>query len=97
VWEKRVVLEYHPQTAPLWRDPRDVTSADAHDTCVGFHKTGDRHEGGGLAGAGWTEERDKLAWGNGDGNPVHDGLPVVALDETLNRDALGATAALHHV
>lgn len=61
VWEERVALEDEVHIAPIGRDGGDVAAVEQDAPAGRFLESGDHPQGGGLAAAGWAEQREELA------------------------------------
>jgi hypothetical protein len=81
VREERVVLEHHPEAAPLRRFPRQVARRAAglgeqHAPRVGHFISGDDAQRGRLSRAGRADQREQLARRHGERQVVHRRLGV---------------------
>ena len=70
VREEGVVLEHHPDAPPVRGHPGDAAAVDRHVAGVRRHEAGHRAQRGGLAAPGWPEEREELARGHRQRDPV---------------------------
>src|SRR5690606_34166443 len=73
VGEERVVLEHHAEVALVRRRPGDVAPVHADAAGGRLGETDDHVEGGGLARATGSEQRDELPWLDGEADVVHCG------------------------
>src|SRR5438132_894312 len=59
--EQRIALEHHADIAPVWRNVSNGTAGELDLPVVGLGEAGNDAEQGGLAAAGWTQQRDQFA------------------------------------
>jgi hypothetical protein len=71
VREQGIVLEHHADVALVRREVVDRLAVEL-DAAVGRHlESREHHQRGGLAGAGWPEERQELAAPDGEVQVLH--------------------------
>jgi hypothetical protein len=62
VRKESVVLKHHADIAPVGRDAGDILAVDAHRAAIGLDETGQNHQDGGFARAGWPQQRNKFVF-----------------------------------
>src|SRR5262249_2868018 len=78
VWKEGIALKYNSEVALLWRLADDVASVDPDLATAQPLETGHQHQDGGLAGAAWSQERQKLARFQDKSHVAHDkGLATI--------------------
>ena len=83
MWEEGVALEDHPGAAALRRERGDVIPGQEDATRGGDLEARDHAQGGGLAAAAGSQQREELAAGNLEGEVVDRYRIVEALAEGL--------------
>ncbi|MNM96869.1 hypothetical protein D3C81_1093620 [compost metagenome] len=92
VREQRVALEDHAEVALFRRDAGDILPVGFQPTVGVVLETGEDHQEGGLAGAGWTEQREEFALLDIDGDGIQSTEASVVL---ANADGTKLGLSLH--